>query len=87
MLLYTLTSMYGRQYSDIRTRVFYTENSYTMFLDSFISDYEENGSGLSHIIGVKTVTGGGIASSILLYERKREYHPVRELNIKREMAI
>ena len=87
LTLYTITSMYGRNYTDTRTRVFYAEESYNLFLDSFISDFAENGSSLSYILGIKTSITGGLAVSPVLYEVKREYKAVRELNVKREMAI
>ena len=87
LTLYTITSMYGRNYTDTRTRVFYAEESYNLFLDSFISDFADIGSSLSYLLGIKTTITDGLAVSHILYEVKREYKAVRELNVKRECAV
>lgn len=85
LTLYTITSMYGRNYTDHRTRTFYAEESYSLFLDSFISEFNEKGvSSISYLLGLKTTVSEGNASSVVLCELKREYSPIRELNIKRE---
>ena len=83
--MYTITIMYGRQLTDLRTRVYYEDGSYNMYMDSFINDYNE-GNSIGYLLGVKTTVVDGVAVSSVLYEGKREYPPIRELNIKRENA-